>query len=160
MKDNIKYEALSSDASSETSIEVALAQSKSTTQRRKYFNVLSFGSGCLTTIILVAIAIFIRPIFLAPKTAEQLEAQDWNYCGRSVEAARARGCVMEPMFYGFMPSRCVFPELSNRFPVFEDRPYYSDKNMTQLVTPEELWDGRYSVVYTAKYNGFYQNLPE
>ncbi|OIW26396.1 hypothetical protein CONLIGDRAFT_634673 [Coniochaeta ligniaria NRRL 30616] len=54
------------------------------------------------------------------------------------------------MFYGFMPSRCVFPELSNQFPVFEDRPYYSDENMTQLVTSNELWDGKHSVVYTAK----------
>ncbi|KAH8903894.1 hypothetical protein BR93DRAFT_931003 [Coniochaeta sp. PMI_546] len=149
MTANIKYEALSSDASSETS-DAAVAQFKSNFQRRKHFNVLSFSTGCLTTIVVVAVTIFVHRILLAPKTAEQLEAEDWNDCGRSVDVARARGCVMEPMFYGFMPSRCVFPELSNQFPVFEDRPYYSDENMTQLVTPEELWNGKYSVVYTAK----------
>lgn len=150
MKESFKYEALTDDASSEASTDATLTQFKSNIQRRRHFSILSFSTGCLTAIVLVAVAFLLRRVLLAPKTAEQLEAESWNDCGRSVEAAKAKGCVMEPMFYGFMPSRCVFPELTRQSPVFEDRPYYSDENMTQLVTAEELWNGRYSVVYTAK----------
>jgi len=149
MKDDIKYEALSADASSDTGDDT-LRQLKSKSKRRKHFNVLSFSTGCLATIIVVAIALVTRRTIFAPKTAEQLEAEDWNYCGRSVEAAKARGCIMEPMFYGFLPPQCVYPELTKQFPIFEDRPYYSDENMTQLVTLEELWNGKHSVVYTSK----------
>ncbi|KAB5526286.1 hypothetical protein GE09DRAFT_1064898 [Coniochaeta sp. 2T2.1] len=149
MKDDVKYEALSGDASSETSSDETLSQLKSL-RRQKHWSVLSFSTGCLTTILIVSIAFFIHRHVTTPKTAEQLEAEDWNYCGRSVESARARGCVMEPMFYGFMPKKCHFPDLSSQFPVFEDRPYYSDDNMTQLVTPQEMWDGKYPVVYTPK----------
>lgn len=150
MKDDFQYEAVSDDGSSDTASDGVFAQLKPSIYRRKHFNLLSFSSGCLTAVLLVAAGFLIRHILTTPKTAEQLEAEDWNYCGRSVESARARGCVMEPMFYGFMPSRCVFPELSDQFPVLEDRPYYSDINMTQLVKPEELWDGKHSVVYTSK----------
>jgi hypothetical protein len=150
MRDDIKYEALAGDAASETSHADTFGYLKRPIQRIKHCSVLSFGIGCLTTVLLVVVAFLVHRSTSVPKTAEQLENEDWNYCGRSVESARARGCVMEPLFYGFMPRQCHYPELSSQFPVFEDRPYYSDENMTQLVTPEELWDGKHSVVWTSK----------
>ena len=149
MKDDFKYEELSGDSSIDTS-DNTLRQLKSSLQRRKHFNALSFSTGCLATFLVVGIALVARRTLFAPKTAEQLEAEEWNYCGRSVETAKARGCIMEPMFYGFLPPQCVYPELTKQFPIFEDRPYYSDENMTQLVTQEELWNGKHSVVYTSK----------
>jgi hypothetical protein len=150
MKDEVQYEALSSGASRSSLGDDVLQRFQSDLKRRKQFNLLSFSSGCLATILVAAIALAVGRTAFNPKTAEQLEAEEWNDCGRSVEAAKARGCVMEPMFYGFMPPQCVFPELFKQFPIFEDRPYYSDENMTQLVTADEMWHGKHSVVYTTK----------
>jgi hypothetical protein len=150
MRDDIKYEALSGDASSDTSSDDAHGQLKSKVRSRKHIGILCFSSGCLTAIIIVAITFLAGRTLLAPKTAEQLEAEDWNNCGRNSKVAIARGCVIEPLFYGFMPARCVFRELSDQFPVFEDRTYYTDANMTQPVTQEELWSGKHNVIYTSK----------
>jgi hypothetical protein len=36
--------------------------------------------------------------------------------------------VMEPMFYGWMLARYVFPELSQSLSVFEDRTYDTNEN--------------------------------
>jgi len=116
------------------------------------WNALSFGIGCATTLAIVAVLLAIHsatiPDKTKAKTAEEIEAEDWNYCGRSSDAARARGCVMEPMFYGWMPAKCVFRELTDSLPVFKDRTYYSDENMTRKLLPEQLWAGEYKIVYT------------
>jgi hypothetical protein len=143
MKSNIEYEPLSGGTS--------LGVPKKKHDRRWY--ALSFGIGCATTLAIIAILLAIQGSITpdkieTKKTAEQIEAEDWNYCGRSSDAARARGCVMEPMFYGWMPARCVFRELTDSLPVFEDRTYYSDENMTQKLLPEQLWAGEYKIVYT------------
>lgn len=118
--------------------------------RRKRWNVLSFSLGCASTIILFVIAFFARHAVNAPKSAATIEAEEWNYCGRSSTIAKSRGCVMEPMFYGWMPPRCVYQELTTQYPVFEDRKYYSDVNLTQELQPHQLWDGEYAVVYTSR----------
>lgn len=55
--------------------------------------------------------------------------EEWNHCGRSSEEAMRLGCVMEPLFYGWMPKQCVYKELSDRYPVFEDRKWYLEKDM-------------------------------
>jgi hypothetical protein len=92
--------------------------------RRKHSNVLSFTAGFAASIVLGAIAISIYNTLSAAKTAAEIEAEDWNYCGRSSATAMDRGCVMEPMFYGWMPPQCVYQELTESLPVFEDRKYY------------------------------------
>lgn len=92
--------------------------------RRKHSNVLSFTAGFAASIVLGAIAISIYNTLSAAKTAAEIEAEDWNYCGRSSATAMDRGCVMEPMFYGWMPPQCVYRELTESLPVFEDRKYY------------------------------------
>ena len=58
--------------------------------------------------------------------------ENWNHCGRSSEEAMRRGCVMEPLFYGWMPQQCVYNELSDRYPVFEDRKWYLEKELIVL----------------------------
>lgn len=111
---------------------------------------LHFGAGGLTT-LLIALAVFaIQRVAFAPATTAEIEAEAWNYCGRSSVVARERGCVMEPLFYGWMPPACVFPELTAAHPVFEDRPWYRDKNMTIALRPEELWAGAHTMIYTPR----------
>lgn len=55
--------------------------------------------------------------------------EGWNHCGRSSAEAVRRGCVMEPLFYGWMPRQCVYQELVDRYPVFEDRKWYLEQDM-------------------------------
>lgn len=93
-------------------------------KRGKNWNSLSFVTGFATSVVLGAIAISIYRTVSIPKSAAEIEAEDWNYCGRSSATAIERGCVMEPMFYGWMPPQCVYQELTASLPVFEDRKYY------------------------------------
>ncbi|UKZ65763.1 uncharacterized protein TrAtP1_006956 [Trichoderma atroviride] len=55
--------------------------------------------------------------------------EEWNHCGRSSVEAVRRGCVMEPLFYGWMPKQCVYQKLSDRYPVFEDRKWFLEQDM-------------------------------
>lgn len=92
--------------------------------RRKHLNVSSFSAGFAASILLTAIALFTYRTLSIPKTAAEIEAEEWNYCGRSSVIAMERGCVMEPMFYGWMPPQCVYQELTDSLPIFEDRNYF------------------------------------
>ncbi|KAF2786852.1 hypothetical protein K505DRAFT_258992 [Melanomma pulvis-pyrius CBS 109.77] len=89
----------------------------------------------------------------SPKTAQQLEDEEWNHCGRSSSLAIERGCVMEPFFYGWMPPRCVFPELSEQYPVFSNRKWYKHENKTVELSEDDLWKGKHKFIYTEKYHG-------
>lgn len=111
---------------------------------------LHVGAGGLMTLLLALGAFAIQRVAFAPATTAEIEAEAWNYCGRSSVVARERGCVMEPLFYGWMPPACVFPELTTAHPVFEDRPWYRDKNMTIALRPEELWQGAHTMIYTPR----------
>lgn len=111
---------------------------------------LHFGAGGLATLFLALAALAIQRVALAPPSTAEIEAEAWNHCGRSSAVARQRGCVMEPLFYGWMPPACVFPELTAAHPVFEDRPWYRDKNMTIALRPEELWAGAHTMIYTPR----------
>jgi hypothetical protein len=69
---------------------------------------------------------------------------------------------MEPLFYGWMPPQCSWKDFSDQWPVFEDRAWYSDKNMTVPIPPEDLWAGRHVHIYTNRlashYNRFSNHL--
>ncbi|KAL7952897.1 hypothetical protein V8C34DRAFT_318645 [Trichoderma compactum] len=71
----------------------------------------------------------------------------------NISEAMQRECVMEPLFYGWMPKHCVYKELSDRYPVFEDRKWYLEKDMINEVKSEELWRGSNIKVYTHIYHG-------
>ncbi|KAF2790400.1 hypothetical protein K505DRAFT_251253 [Melanomma pulvis-pyrius CBS 109.77] len=86
------------------------------------------------------------------RTFQEIEDDEWNHCGRSSQHAMDKGCVMEPLFYGWMPSKCVFPELTDQFPVFEDRTWYQDENLTQVIAPEDLYRGKHNIIWTEKYH--------
>ena len=121
--------------------------------QRNRSTLLAFGAGCVVTAVLAAIAAFIFYLtvpYTAAKSAAEIEAEDWNYCGRSSAVAKARGCVMEPLFYGWMPPQCVYSELTNKHRVFDDRRFYRDKNMTQELRSEELWEGKHVMIYTKR----------
>lgn len=70
-------------------------------KRRKHWSsALPFITGVAASILLGAIAFSIHQTISTQKTAAEIEAEEWNYCGRSSALAKERGCVMEPMFYG------------------------------------------------------------
>ncbi|KAM0485396.1 hypothetical protein ACHAPX_001382 [Trichoderma viride] len=78
--------------------------------------------------------------------------EDWNHCGRSSAEAVRRGCVMEPLFYGWMPKQCVYQKLTERYPVFEDRKWFLEQAMINEVDAEALWRGDNIKVYTHLYH--------
>ncbi|KAH8882503.1 hypothetical protein GQ53DRAFT_787382 [Thozetella sp. PMI_491] len=102
--------------------------------------------------LLVALVAVTHKVIFVPKTAAEIEAQDWNYCGHTSEVAKQRGCVMEPLYYGWFPPQCVFSDLIDLFPVFEDRKWYRDVNLTVPLSPEQLWNGQVSPIYTSRYH--------
>ncbi|KAF2125133.1 hypothetical protein P153DRAFT_389981 [Dothidotthia symphoricarpi CBS 119687] len=114
----------------------------------------SFLAGLLAALAITLISLGILHILTpVPKTAAQIEAEEWNYCGRSSVVAKARGCVMEPLFYGWMPPQCAWKDFSDQWPVFEDRKWYIDVNMTMEIPPQDLWNGKHVMIYTSKYHG-------
>lgn len=129
--------------------------------RRKWrWNMASFGLGCVVAALMTSI------LFLAanslrherPQTPEQeREAQEaeseseWNHCGHSSREAMALGCVMDPPLNSWMPPPCYFGELTSSLPpIFENRQYYSDVNMTQEITVAQLYNGEFPSVYTMR----------
>ncbi|RYO88666.1 hypothetical protein DL762_003592 [Monosporascus cannonballus] len=85
-----------------------------------------------------------------------MEAEEWKLLRVVQHVAGARGCVMELMFYGWMPPGCVFVRLIQSLAVFEDRKYYSDENMTQALRPEQLWAAEYNIIInTSRYLAWY-----
>ena len=57
-----------------------------------------------------------------------MEQAEWNDCGVTSEIAMSRGCLMEPLIYGWVPPQCLFEELTMKYPVFEDRTWYTGEN--------------------------------
>ncbi|KAI1764014.1 hypothetical protein GGR53DRAFT_336298 [Hypoxylon sp. FL1150] len=116
--------------------------------------ILSFATGIIATL---AIVLLVRLATPSPttqtKTAQEIEDEEWNHCGRSSAVAMSRGCLMEPNFYGWFPARCVFTELSEKYPVFDDRTWYSDANLTQEIPSKDLWEGKHVKIYTKRMHG-------
>ncbi|KAI4870512.1 hypothetical protein F4820DRAFT_455310 [Hypoxylon rubiginosum] len=113
-----------------------------------------FATGVITTLFIFLLVLLVRPsLTTQTKTSQEIEDEDWNHCGRSSAVAMARDCLMEPNFYGFFPSRCVFPELTEQYPVFDDRTWYSDVNLTQEIPTKDLWEGKHVKIYTKRMHG-------
>jgi hypothetical protein len=111
----------------------------------------SFTAGLLAAFIVFLLSLSAIHLFTpSPPTAAAREAEKWNYCGRSSKVAMERGCIMEPLFYGWMPPQCSWKEFSDRWPVFEDRTWYSDINMTIPISPEDLRVGKHVHIYTSR----------
>lgn len=73
-------------------------------------------------------------------------------CGTTSDEARARGCVMEPMVYGWMPKECYYSDLSSEYNPYEDRAWYTTETFDERVSSEELWAGKREHVYTHQYH--------
>ena len=71
-----------------------------------------------------------------------------TYCGRTSSEAQARGCVLEPMLYGWMPPQCQFPEVTSYNDPFKEWTWYADENLTQPLTEEQLWNGKSIELWT------------
>lgn len=143
----IQYKPLEDDDASSTNSEAH--KPRGWIDYYKTFTTAVFFAAII--IFIVALATFLVFGIQHTKSAEEIEDEEWNHCGRSSTDAKGRGCVMEPMFYGWMPSQCVFRELSDEFPVFENRKWYLDVNLTQQLPSQDLWDGKNLMVYTKRY---------
>lgn len=122
-------------------------------RRRWRWNLASFGVGCVLAALITSILFLTAKSLHHPKTAEEIEAQEseWNYCGHSSREAMELGCVMDPPLNSWMPPQCYFHELTSSLPpIFENRQYFSDVNMTQEITVEQLYNGEFSSVYTMR----------
>ena len=70
-----------------------------------------------------------------------------TYCGHTSSEARALGCVLEPMMYGWMPPQCQYPEVTH-YNDFMKWPWYADENMTQPLNEEQVWQGEPIALWT------------
>lgn len=118
--------------------------------------IIAFTAGIATALLLTLLYLPLRNSLSSPRQyiPDTVPDEDWNHCGRSSKIAIEKGCIMEPLFYGWMPSQCVFKELSDRFPVFEDRTWYTDPNLSISIPPEELWRGKHDPIYTKRFVPF------
>lgn len=76
-------------------------------------------------------------------------------CGSSTAEARARGCVMEPMVYGWMPAPCYISDLSAEYTPFEDRAWYTSSRYldSERIRVADLWDGVHEHIFAPQYHG-------
>lgn len=155
---SLKYESLHTSDSDDASSLRPIAFPSTTRHRACYFT-----AGLLSAALVFILSFTATKISSpSPRTAADREAEDWNSCGRSSTVAKERGCVMEPLFYGWMPSQCSWKNFSDQWPIFEDRAWYSDKNMTVPISSEDLWAGSHVHIYTNRlashYNSFFNHL--
>ncbi|RAL66488.1 hypothetical protein DID88_006178 [Monilinia fructigena] len=59
-------------------------------------------------------------------------------CGNTTEEALSKGCIMEPMIYGWIPQECYFADLSAQYSPFEDRRWYTDATYSTVIAPADL----------------------
>jgi hypothetical protein len=117
---------------------------------------ISFPAGIATDLLLTLLYLPLQNSLSSPRQyiPDTVPDEDWNHCGWSSKVAIEKGCIMEPLFYGWMPSQCVFKELSDRFPVFEDQTWYTDPDLSIPIPPEELWRGEHDPIYTKRFVSF------
>jgi hypothetical protein len=115
------------------------------------WSLASFAAGCAGALIVMGVTIGIVRAVYHPNRVEDIKAADWNYCGHNSSTAMERGCVMDPALYAWLPPQCYFHELVTSLPpIFEDRDYFADEDLTLPITQEELYLGRYDRIFTMK----------
>lgn len=90
-----------------------------------------------------------------PATALELgdepSASQLLHCGNSPAEARSLGCKLQTWSYTWVPEPCFDPELSGEFITIhkkDDLPYYADRNGTQVVDFDTVYEGEVEVLYT------------
>ena len=138
---DVEYKALTDESGYETTSQ----------RRRQRWSLASFGIGFVAAALLTSTVFLVARALNHPATTEELEAQEWNNCGRSSHEAMERGCVMDPPLYAWVPPQCYYNELTSSLPpIFENRQYYSDVNMTQAIATEDLYLGEHTRIYTMR----------
>jgi len=66
-----------------------------------------FLSSFLVAAVIVSAGVY---FVITSFRAAKLKSVDMLTCGTTNEEAISRGCIMEPMVYGWMPEPCYFPE--------------------------------------------------
>ncbi|KAF4636690.1 hypothetical protein G7Y89_g1377 [Cudoniella acicularis] len=73
-------------------------------------------------------------------------------CGNSVAEAKAKGCVFEPMEYGWTPKQCFYQELSDMYDPMGDRPWFYGPDWKEQVPTERLRQGEEPELFTPDYH--------
>lgn len=110
--------------------------SQATTQRphqRPWLRTLGFVSLVLVATMLGAALGSLRPLKQYWRSTPRVVS-----CGHTSSEARARGCVLEPMIYGWISPECQFPEVTSQNDPWGKWQWYSDENMTQPLSREQL----------------------
>jgi hypothetical protein len=144
---DIEYEPLSN------------ASSSTTPRGRRWrwqWSFTSFAVGCAATVLITSVVLMTVAIVQRNSvhehhsmTEEEVLSQDWNYCGRTSQEAVERGCLMDPALYSWMPPQCYFHDLTISLPpIFENRKYYKNENLTEEIPIEDLYAAEHHFIYT------------
>lgn len=101
--------------------------------------------GILTLVIVASIGVgmllgSIRPLSLSRGSLSKSKPRVTD-CGRTSADAISRGCVMEPMIYGWMPPHCQYSEVTDNY-FINKWSWYADENLTIPLTEQDLWQGK------------------
>ncbi|KAL7928079.1 hypothetical protein V8C35DRAFT_326250 [Trichoderma chlorosporum] len=111
-------------------------------RRTNRLSCMAWPSKCvisLMVLLILAVVANLGTWFWVTRGPRDALFEEWNHCGRSSEEALRRGCVMEPLFYGWMPKQ----------------KWYLEQDMINEVEPEALWRGSNIKVYIRIYHGEY-----
>lgn len=80
------------------------------------------------------------------------------HCGNSPTEARFLGCKFQTWSYSWVPEPCFDSELNAEFVTIhkkDDLPYYADRNGTQAVDYDTVYQGEVEVLYTVWVSHFW-----
>ena len=127
MKENYTdYEHLPRDEDEQRQAETQVSR------QRPWLRVFGIVSLILLSSILGAVVGSSRPL------KKFWQHEHIKSCGRTSSEARARGCVLEPMIYGWIAPECQYPDVTKANDPWEDWQWYRDENMTQPLSREQL----------------------
>lgn len=102
-------------------------------RQRPWLRIFGIVSLVLLSTILGAALGSIRPLKQYWQPTSQVKR-----CGHTSSQARARGCVLEPMIYGWIAPECQYPEVTEANDPWEKWQWYRDENFTQPISREQL----------------------
>ena len=103
--------------------------------RRGFFHGL-----CISLVAIIGMAIY---IFLPQITKKGPTGREFGDCGKSIEEARAKGCIFDNLSYSWVRPECHHPDLLAAYRNRTVIPYYTDRTLTEesRIPQEEIFRG-------------------
>ncbi|KAF7525089.1 hypothetical protein G7054_g11200 [Neopestalotiopsis clavispora] len=109
----------------------------------------------LVTIIVASTAFIFWSIVSSskscPNTLHATKDSRVLHCGSSPSEARSLGCKLQIWSYSWVPEPCFDAELNEEFitiHIKDDLPYYADRNGTEVVDFDVVYEGNLELLYT------------